>query len=340
MVSKTGDGTNGLTWPTAFQEIGAAITASSTGDEIWVKGGRYVENLTTTSPITLLGGFEGTEEIDERDLRDPDENPTIIDGNKLGSVLVVNHDLQVDGLTITKGIGTGAGIKVVNSRLELTHAHLLSNGNKEDTFRGGGIYAGRSMLIIRDCIVEENVASNSGGGIFILDSSLHLKDSIIRNNRSGFFGGGISGGNANISVENVLFHHNTANRFVGGPGQIADSCGGAIYCDLSNGSCNNSIFSDNSSRRGSDIYVNNLEQNSWTVSHCTIYTVSRIESTSSFSWNENPPTLTNCIAVGREGDIFRQADTVNVRYSLIEGGYPGEGNIDANPMFVDPDHGD
>ncbi|MCB9767668.1 MAG: hypothetical protein H6752_05685 [Candidatus Omnitrophica bacterium] len=119
LVSKTGDGTNGLTWPTAFQEIGAAITASSTGDEIWVKGGRYVENLTTTSPITLLGGFEGTEEFDERDLRNPEENPTIIDGNKLGSVLVVNHDLQVDGFTITKGKGSGCLNAVVNSRARI-----------------------------------------------------------------------------------------------------------------------------------------------------------------------------------------------------------------------------
>ena len=137
-VSKTGDGTNGLTWPTAFQEIGAAITASSTGDEIWVKGGRYVENLTTTSPITLLGGFEGTEEIDERDLRDPDENPTIIDGNKLGSVLVVNHDLQVDGLTITKGKGSGSGMRVTGSRVELRDVHLLANGENRNTGRGGG----------------------------------------------------------------------------------------------------------------------------------------------------------------------------------------------------------
>ncbi len=33
-------------------------------------------------------------------------------------------------------------------------------------------------------------------------------------------------------------------------------------------------------------------------------------------------------------------NAINVSYSNIQGGYPGEGNINADPLFVDPENGD
>ncbi|MCA9426890.1 MAG: hypothetical protein KC994_17555 [Candidatus Omnitrophica bacterium] len=51
------------------------------------------------------------------------------------------------------------------------------------------------------------------------------------------------------------------------------------------------------------------------------------------------PQFENCVLVGKEQHIFQNTDAP-VTYSNIQGGYPGEGNIDADPLFVDPANGD
>ncbi|MCB9768465.1 MAG: hypothetical protein H6752_09735 [Candidatus Omnitrophica bacterium] len=53
--------------------------------------------------------------------------------------------------------------------------------------------------------------------------------------------------------------------------------------------------------------------------------------------------MLNCILVGpgilRYGQGYDDPEA-EVVYSNLEGGYPGEGNIDADPLFVDPENGD
>ena len=39
-------------------------------------------------------------------------------------------------------------------------------------------------------------------------------------------------------------------------------------------------------------------------------------------------------------DGLHAEGAIDVRHSVIPGGWPGEGNIDAAPLFVDPQHGD
>nr|HQH72925.1 right-handed parallel beta-helix repeat-containing protein [bacterium] len=63
--------------------------------------------------------------------------------------------------------------------------------------------------------------------------------------------------------------------------------------------------------------------------------------------HENPAhaTVINTLIWGREGQEsirLEPGSTIDVRYSLVKGdsGYPGEGNIDADPRFVDPANND
>ena len=48
--------------------------------------------------------------------------------------------------------------------------------------------------------------------------------------------------------------------------------------------------------------------------------------------------VSNCIARGNFPDQI--AGTATVTYSNIQGGWAGEGNVDADPLFVDPENGD
>ena len=54
------------------------------------------------------------------------------------------------------------------------------------------------------------------------------------------------------------------------------------------------------------------------------------------------PTMTNCILWGDSPNeiVTQEGSTATVLYSNIQGGFPGTGNIDADPLFVDPDNGD
>ena len=53
------------------------------------------------------------------------------------------------------------------------------------------------------------------------------------------------------------------------------------------------------------------------------------------------PTVANCILwCDSQNEIYNFASTPTVTYSNVQGGYPGTGNIDADPLFVDPDNDD
>ena len=88
-VSPDGDGTDGLTWETAFTSISDALTASASGDEIWVASGTYNEAIALVDGVSLFGGFRGTESESEFHLRDWMTNEAVIDatGLNLGVVL-------------------------------------------------------------------------------------------------------------------------------------------------------------------------------------------------------------------------------------------------------------
>jgi hypothetical protein len=54
-------------------------------------------------------------------------------------------------------------------------------------------------------------------------------------------------------------------------------------------------------------------------------------------YNSGSPKLTNCILWGDSPDeIYPPESTTVVTYSDVQGGWQGEGNIDAGPCFADP----
>ncbi len=64
-------------------------------------------------------------------------------------------------------------------------------------------------------------------------------------------------------------------------------------------------------------------------------------STCSAAFGSSDLTMTDCI-LWDGGDEISNNDgsTVTVTYTNVEGGFPGIGNIDADPLFIDPDNGD
>ncbi|HPQ42285.1 MAG TPA: DUF1565 domain-containing protein, partial [bacterium] len=57
-------------------------------------------------------------------------------------------------------------------------------------------------------------------------------------------------------------------------------------------------------------------------------------------WIWSDLTLENCILWGNTRDYTINDGELTIRYSVVEDGYAGEGNISDDPHFIDPDHGD
>jgi len=101
----------------------------------------------------------------------------------------------------------------------------------------------------------------------------------------------------------------------------------------------NCIFSRNSARDGTGGGMHNDWYSSPTLTNC-IFTGNSVYFGGGGMFNESysSPTVTNCIVWGNSPAQI--AGGGSIEYSDIEGGREGEGNIDADPLFVDADNDD
>ena len=180
---------------------------------------------------------------------------------------------------------------------------LIITGNSQVEY-GGGIYCKDSSPSLENVTIKVNSATY-GGGIYCEDSSPSLENVILAGNASLVYGGGIYCEGSSPSLENVQITNN-----------FSFDLGGGIFC-----------------YNGSDPTLKNitLSDNSAANNGGGIYCVSGAH-----------PTLINSILLNNfPQEIFLNLwGSVTVNYTNIEGGWTGTGNIDSDPLFVDPDNGD
>ena len=195
----------------------------------------------------------------------------------------------------------------------------------EDTGAGGAIYDTDSIVgsgkitIIKNCIFTRNNASG-GGAIRIQWLSPIITNCIFCQN-SATSGGAVFNYQSNPEFNNCLFYKNIAS-----PGH-----GGVIHQFYSSPTFNNCTFSNNVADKNGGVMNNG-----------------------SYVYSE----IVNCVfwgnSAGENGDeIYNSEETSmpTISYSDIEGsggsdnwdpnlGTDGGGNIDEDPLFVDPDNDD
>ncbi|WP_034058859.1 choice-of-anchor Q domain-containing protein [Lacinutrix jangbogonensis] len=228
-VNQTAAGLNdGTSWTNAYTNLQTAFTNYITGTDIWVATGTYIPDFIDTSisfNITedntkVFGGFAGTEtSLSQRDLI---ANPTVLSGDlfanddailSFGNTtradnssrvlhIYLADDVTIDGFTVSGGeaVGSGAGI----------HKNVES-GN----------------LVMRNVIVENNVAVNSGAGMLCQlnrTDDVRIENSIFRNNLSTYYAGiyayffKSSSTTGVVELQNVLFDGNKIEDAPGRPG--------------------------------------------------------------------------------------------------------------------------
>ncbi len=167
---------------------------------------------------------------------------------------------------------------------------------------GGGIGCENSYSIIKACTFINNLALGKGGGLY-------------------------NGRNSSADVSHC--------RFIGNSGQH----GGAVYSLYCTTELANCVFAGNSANYGAALFngVSTVK-----VRNCTFSTnVARGKGGAISNFWDSYTTLSDCILWGDSpNEIHVSNGTVSASYSNVQGGWPGKGNIDEDPLFAASDDGD
>jgi hypothetical protein len=313
----------GASWDDAFTSLFRALAAVDTlcggsmpPTEIWVAEGTYEVNdppflgpmpFPLKNGVAVYGGFAGDET--ERSRRDFRNRPTILSGEAGGGgpsdnaqhvihAENVDETAILDGFTITRGYADGSG----------------------DDGDGGGILVKNGSPVLRHLVILDNTAafsSGRGGGLHIRDGSPVLENIMFLGNHAGLGGAlSLSGNPSHLQCYGAVFSGNEAS-----------SDGGALYID--NGNILSQILSativgNTTSGEGGGIFIQDGD----------------VQATNTIVWGNQANQNANVSVDG--------ASDLTWAFSLIEGcggsgpgwnvdlGIDGGNNLDANPLFVDP----
>jgi len=277
----------------------------------------------------------------------------------------------LDGLTITGASGNaegplphGGGMYNDESSPTLINCTFSGNAGGES---GGGMYNNNSNPLLLSCTFSENTAMRNGGGMYNSGSSPTLTNCTFIENSGRGGGGGMYNTNSSPMLSDCAFSGNSTTGSGGGmynegssptllscifSGNSAQKSGGGMYNRYSSQpSLTNCIFSGNSAASGGG--MESLDASRPTLFNCTFSANFATGNGGGISNIQDSTTkLVNCIlwadtpdeiwAVSGTQPIrsLSTSGTVEITYSNVQNGWPGEGNIDIYPQFADPDNGD
>ncbi len=221
---------DGRGWKNAYTTLADAVAAADEGDTIWVAGTQNLASTVTISkPLTILGGFSGTES--RRDQRDVDNNKAVITGPGFSVIIDSGVNVQFEGLRFT-GFTTSRAIQVDGNSNVITRECIFNNNSMAVRVSG-------STYTAENCRFEDNAVTGSYGTAFYIDNStVNIKDSIFDNNSTDQSGGAIYAvNNSNVTIsDNTEFYRNSATGSSG--------LGGAVYATGSTVTISGSLFGD------------------------------------------------------------------------------------------------
>jgi predicted outer membrane repeat protein len=356
---------DGRSWATAYRTVQEGLYEASLRAgrlrevpvEVWVATGTYkptdsddrAASFRLVPGVDLFGGFAGTET--ERDQRDWRQNETVLSGAIADDpeahsfhVVIGADDSAIDGFTIRDGYNMPEGPRPHH----MNPALLLSLQGRGT---GAGVLNFGCAPTVRNCLICDNMAAKGAGmynmvtrawpGTGAVEKAPLVENCTFARNFSEGRGGAVS---------NDLETHPTfiACTFVD---NRCHGKGGAVYNDFD---CSpelvNCLFARNEAMKGGAM-ANDGRSNP-TITNCTFAGNRALDMYGALYSGTGPtnvpnvPVVTNCIFWGntahagaKEIGNWHDCRTV-VTYSCVEGGYEGEGNISADPLFVDPDGGD
>ena len=369
---------DGSIWADAYNYLQDALFSASSGAEIRVAEGTYkpdqfvlsdrpnlgrMETFQLKNGVTIKGGYAGFGEPDP-DARDIKGYETILSGDINGDDVSVSDPCDMrteparaensfhvvtgiltdtsavlDGFTISSGNANGSypdnGGGGMNSNATLTNCRFIGNAAEY----GGGAFSRGTLTggTLTDCEFIGNFAEHGGG----LICHGEVVNCTFIGNSARVWGGGVSG---DAALTNCTFSGNSA----GEAGGALLGCGTLINC----------IFSGNSAGEIGGAMYSYCYSCEGKMINCTFTGNSAGEyGGAMFLGDESDRQLLNCILWANTAPEGPQiavdavyAYGLAISYCNIQDGITciyghsdvqwGEGNIDADPCFVEPGYWD
>ncbi|MGD8453230.1 MAG: right-handed parallel beta-helix repeat-containing protein [Phycisphaerae bacterium] len=244
-------------------------------------------------------------------------SPTLIDctiaentaNDSGGGLFCQQGAATLTGCTISENTATVSGGGVYGFRAEGGGLTLTNCTLSENTAQsGGGIHYNIADGGMTDCIVTDNTATQSGGGVTVYSCAPTLNACAIARNEAAIGGGVCYMWAATPVLADCCIVQNSATE-----------AGGGVCCRMESETVlTGCTVSGNSAPHGRSL---------------ACYS----------AMNPLPSTciVANCILWSDEDAVWSDdGSTFDITYSAVAGGWAGEGNIDEDPLFVDPANGD
>lgn len=223
-----------------------------------------------------------------------------------GKAITVKSENGAENCVIDcQGDGRGFYFHSGESSSSVVNGFTVKNGSAVGSWpdnSGAGILCESSSPAIANNTIIENTA-DYGAGILCHASSATITSNAITKN-SAIFGAGIFCENSSPIIQNNVIERNSV---------ISD--GGGMYCnDSFPAVINNTITGNYADFDGGGI---------------SCWSNSKLNILNTILWSNSPNEI-----------YVDDSSWVNIAYSDIQGGYPGVGNIDADPLFVDVTNSD
>lgn len=298
--------------------------------------------------ISILGLMIASLPAQAAALLVPSQYPTIqaaIDAAQPGDEVVIangtytgtgNRDLDFDGKAITVRSESGhAADCIIDCQSTGRGFHFHSGEGSGSVVRGlsiqngaasygGGVRCDQASPTLTDCEIIGNAALHTGGGLYCDESSPTLTNCVIADNWAAYGGGLWCQYGSGPTLAGCIVAGNDAVRG-----------GGLCNYQDSSPTLTNCTVAGNSANYGGGILCWN--SSSPTVTHCTVTRNSAAYASGGVSCIASSPLLTNCILwANAPQEVYVDSGGPVVTYCDVQGGWPGEGNLDADPLFVDP----
>ena len=353
-------GGDGLSWATAFRHLQDALTHAdlAPGDEVRVAAGMYYPDRSAEQPagsgnrfaefklisgVRIFGGFPpGGGDFAARD---PDAHPTILSGNlgaEPGPLDPACEDADPAGSDCFTAAPGVAGCRIASCCglvCEALPSCCLVEWDVQCAEAAGDLCGGRSyhvvssfgassearldgFTIIDGLADDDSFWESLGAGMLLRYASPRIVRCRFVDHVAAEGGAVmIFGVTAKPLFVNCVFANNWADR--GAAARITYGGPDFVNCALVG----------NTADIGGGLFAD--ETDGVSLVNCT---VGHNTAGESGGGAHGAATLTNSIVWGNTPDQLTAAGTVT--FSCVEGGHPGEGNIDADPMFAGPGEGD
>lgn len=368
-------GGDGTSWGTAYRTVKSAVDKSYEGDSIWIREGRYHEALLLIlHGVKMLGGFPKDQPEPIIEDRDSVGHPSIIasTGITVSAIQIrqVDSGFLLDGLIVEGGKasqfgGGGGAIRIEYSSGTISNLILRENRTSE---RGGALRTFYSNLEMTNCLVHQNESNIGGGGLdFAGGSVINMMNCRVSDNTASLeyqqgepvYGGGVLVEDSVFNATGCTFERNYAKlgggfaAFGTDPEARLVNCrisenratgiGGILVSSQSSFVMTNCIVDRNHAETELPaVWFEGLEATRF-VEYCTIAgNTSNGENGGSVHFTDpQNAEISSSIIWGNEPKAITGNTTgLEVYFSLVEGGYPGVENLDADPMFLNFLNGD